>query len=467
MNLAEVQSIASLGESVCIELKKSTSQLESVGKVLCGFLNASGGQVFIGVTPGGRVSGQDVSDSTQRKIAATLQKFQPSAPISIERVPLDSKRQVIVLTASPDPDGKPYVFDGRPFQRVGTTTPAMPQETYRRWLLERYPSQGRWENRLAAGIALKDLDADEMLRTVRLGIEAGRLPESSGTDIGEILDRLGLRVGHRLRNAAVVLFGTGMEADYPQCLLRMARFKGIDKSVFIDNRQAHGHAFYLLEEAMSFMRRQLPISGRFESGRLERIDEPLFPVKALREAVINAVCHRTYTHAGGSISVGIYDDRLEIWSDGTLPFNLTPASLKRKHESRPRNPRIANVFFRRGLIEQWGRGTQDIVEMCVRAGHPEPEFSERAGFFGVRFVPNHYIGPPPIDYHLTDRQREILAIVGSRRVHLREIISRLKNVPATVTVRRDLYQLKRHGLIDFVGYGRSAAWYRTPSRSNS
>jgi len=68
------------------------------------------------------------------------------------------------------------------------------------------------------------------------------------------------------------------------------------------------------------MMRHLPIARRFEPGRLERIDEPLFQVAAHREAVINAICHQTYTHAGGAVSVAIYDDRLEIWSDGTLPF---------------------------------------------------------------------------------------------------------------------------------------------------
>ena len=102
--------------------------------------------------------------------------------------------------------------------------------------------------------------------------------------------------------------------------------------------------------------------------------------------------------------------------------------------------------------------------MCVRAGHPEPEFSERAGFFGVQFVPNQYIGPPPVAYDLSDRHREILQILGSRRVPLREIVSRLSNVPPIATVRSDLYRLKQRGLVDSVGYGRSAAWYRTPAR---
>ena len=69
------------------------------------------------------------------------------------------------------------------------------------------------------------------------------------------------------------------------------------------------------------------------------------------------------------------------------------ADLKRKHISAPRNPLIAGVFYRRGLIEQWGRGTQKIVDWCVAAGQPEPEFEEQAGAVVVRFLPSGY-NPP-------------------------------------------------------------------------
>jgi ATP-dependent DNA helicase RecG len=421
--------------------------------------------VLFGVTPEGRITGQTVADTTLRDVAALLDRFEPAAPVRVHRVPIGTSREVLVLEAPAAYDARPFAFDGRPYQRVGTVTSVMPQERYQTLLLDRAHARNRWENQVAEDVHIDDLDRDEVLRTVRLGIEAGRLPESTGGDIGDILDRLQLRKDGRLLNAGVVLFGTRLEQDYPQCQLRLARFRGIDKSAFLDNRQVHGHAFRLLDEAMAFMLRHLPISGRFEPGRLERIDEPLFPVAALREAVINAICHRTYAHAGGAVSVAIYDDRLEIWSDGTLPFGLKPEDLKRKHESRPRNPLIAGVFYRRGLIEQWGRGTQEIVSLCVRAGHPEPEFGEQAGSVWVRFLPSGYIAPHRVAHDLTERQREILEVIGrGRRIPLREIMARLSNPPAEATVRDDLYHLKRLGLIDSTGRGRGATWLLVPGQ---
>ena len=239
----------------------------------------------------------------------------------------------------------------------------------------------------------------------------------------------------------------------------MARFRGVDKSEFLDQRQIEGNAFVLLEEAMLFLRRHLPVAGRVVPGLFEREDEPLFPLEALREALVNAFCHRDYTIAGGSVSLAIYDDRLEIWSDGTLPFGLKPEDLKLEHSSRPRNPLIANAFYLRGIIERWGRGTQKIVELCVKAGHPEPEFGEQAGSVWVRFLPSGYIAPHRVAHDLTGRQREILQIIATvQSLPFRKIRNELRNPPPDRTLREELLHLKRLGLIDLEGFGRGAVW---------
>ncbi len=215
----------------------------------------------------------------------------------------------------------------------------------------------------------------------------------------------------------------------------------------------------LLEEAMLFLRRHLPVAGRIVPGLFEREDEPLFPLEALREALVNAFCHRDYTIVGGAVSLAIYDDRLEIWSDGTLPFGLTPEALKRDHPSKPRNPLIAKVFYLRGIIERWGRGTQKIVELCVKAGHPEPEFGEQAGSVWVRFLSSGYIAPHRVAHNLTERQREILHVLSKKpSMPLREIRSRLENPPSDRRLREELLHLKKLGLVLSSGHGWGAAW---------
>lgn len=212
---------------------------------------------------------------------------------------------------------------------------------------------------------------------------------------------------------------------------------------------------------MLFLRRHLPVAGKILPGILERKDEPLFPLTALREALVNAFCHRTYTDPGGAVSVAIFDDRLEIWNDGNLPFGLKPEDLKKDHTSHQRNPLIATVFYNRGLIERWGRGTQKMVALCVKAGHPEPEFFEQSNSFVVRFLPSDYIAPHRISHDLTDRQRHLLlclSVEEKKGSTFAEIKSQLNNPPADRTLRDDFQHLKRLGLIGVTGHGRGAKW---------
>jgi ATP-dependent DNA helicase RecG len=274
------------------------------------------------------------------------------------------------------------------------------------------------------------------------------------------LDRFQLRVDGQLLRAAVVLFGRKFMPYYPQCNVRLARFRGTDKTEFLDQRQLHGHAFQILDESMHFILRNIPIAGRFEPRRLERQDIPLYPPLALREALVNALCHRDYTIDGGAIFVAIYDDRLEISSLGLLPPGVTVADLKRDHMSRRRNPLIAGVFYRRGLIEPWGRGTQKIVDWCLEAGQPEPEFEERSGGVVVRFFPSGYAPPLRVSHDLTDRQRQVLQVLSDgERWRFRDVLTRLSPPPAARTLRDDLQMLKKLGLVDSGGRSVAARWW--------
>jgi ATP-dependent DNA helicase RecG len=83
--------------------------------------------------------------------------------------------------------------------------------------------------------------------------------------------------------------------------------------------------------------------------------------------------------------LAIFDDRVEVWSVGRLPSGITPEALLHDHNSVRRNPIIAEMFYRAGLIEQWGRGTNRVAEMCRHHGIPVPEFREAAGSVVVTF----------------------------------------------------------------------------------
>ncbi len=332
-------------ESKTLEFKETTGQLERAMETLCAFLNSEGGFILFGVTDKGKIVGQDVRDKTKRDLSEAIRHIEPFAAIQTYYVPVpETKKYVVVIQVIEDKYERPFTYKGRAYFRLESTTSIMSQNTYNQLLILRDEVKYRWESRTNEFLSIEDLDKEEILKTVRLGIEYGRLPESTGNDIPVILEKLNLIRNGKLIHAAAILFAKKELADYPQCLLRMARFKGIDKQVFIDNSQTRGNVFRQLDDAMSFFFKHLSLSGSV--NEIIREENLSVPIIALRESVVNALCHRQYRTPGGSVGIAIYDDRVEIENVGAFPMDISIEKLKSNHRSEPQNPLIAMSFIK-------------------------------------------------------------------------------------------------------------------------
>lgn len=386
LDMDRVSSLVKQGEGQELEFKRSTGELKEGMQTLCGFLNGAGGTVLFGIRPDGKIEGQETSDRTLREIAQTADRFEPPAHVAIQKVKAGPGRDVIAVTVESGLDQRPFVFDGHPFERVSSTTRRMPQAIYERLLLDRGRSKMRWENQPADGVTLKDLDRGEILRTRELAIQQNRISPGTSRDIGEILDRLNLRVNGTLTQAALMLYGKHLLPDYPQCLLKMGRFRGTRVTGdIVDNRQEHMNAFAMVREGMEFLRRTMPLGARFPKGEIFREDRYPVPLEALREIFLNAVMHRDYSNPSGYVAIAVFDDHIEIISYGHLPNAVSVRSLSGEHQSHPVNPLIAGAFHRTGAVEIWGRGTNRVIEHCKRHGAAPPTFMERQGFVIVTF----------------------------------------------------------------------------------
>lgn len=460
MNLSTLTELVAKGESEHLEFKRSTGQRSDGSKTVCAMLNGRiGGFVLFGVTDTGDPIGQEIGAHTIEQLVEELSRIEPPAFPDIETVALANGRFVVLLRVAGGTGV--YTFDGRAYHRVGPTTRVMPRQRYERVLLERMHASNRWENQPAERLNIEDLDLTEITRTVDEAIRRQRLTDLGTRDPREMLLGFGLINDGRLLNAAGVLFGRAerLATRYPQCLLRMARFRGDDKTEFIDNRQELGHAFDLLIRAQRFLRDHLPVAGRIVPNLFERVDDPVYPPEALREAIANALCHRDYGMGGGSVSIAIYDDRLEIASTGALPFGLTPEDLIRPHPSRPWNPLIAQVFYRRGIVEQWGRGTIKMAELTAQAGLAPPEFESGHGEVVVRFRPTRYVPPTRVSHDLSPLQRELLNILAHiGPAPLRDLKNNLSLPTPERTVQDNLQVMRQLGLVDLKGLRRSARW---------
>lgn len=181
-------------------------------------------------------------------------------------------------------------------------------------------------------------------------------------------------------------------------------------------------------------------------------DKTLIPPDAMREILVNALIHRDYSIAGGSISLAIFDDRVEVWSIGGFPEGITPSMLSRNHPSVQRNPTIADVFHRTGLIEKWGRGTNRVIEMCVAAGVKPPKFEEIAHAALVTFYVN-VLGPQArleselgseLESQLESLNKRVLMSLKSGPLNKAEISVKLgqkqASGPLHVTIRNALQE---------------------------
>ncbi|NNM59332.1 MAG: DeoR family transcriptional regulator [Legionellales bacterium] len=445
-----------------MEFKKSTTQLKSAAESLCAFLNTHGGLVFIGVLQNGDVVGQHISDATQQEIANLMQKFEPHASINISYISVpNTDKKVIVMQALPHPNEKPYIFDGRPYYREQSSTIQMPQSRYQQQLIHRQNHPLAWDKQTATDYAMEDLDHERIINVFQQSIKRERIPANSATDdIHEILWRMKLLRENKLTNAAVVLFCKEAMPLYSQCLVKLASFRDQTKRDFIDSQQIYGNLFYLYEISQEFLRRHTSIASHFISTSDERIDIPDYPLLAVREALINAFCHRDYATIGGAVTVSIYPDSLEITSHGNLPNGLTPELLKVRHDSQPRNSLMADVLYRCGLIETYGTGTQEIVRICQEEGRPEPDFIERANVVVVKMYKASIKQPQKQSQQneLSERQKTILTLLENQPfLTNQQIMAELKL--AERTLRRDLVSLSSLSLIESKGVGRAKEWF--------
>lgn len=464
MDFTKIKKLVQQKESDTVEFKTSTTQLKATFETVCAFLNGQGGVVLTGINDKGQVVGHDVSDNTRLEIARELNKIEPTPHINTHYISIKKNKFVIAIQVD---SGKhaPYIYDGRPFQRNQSATIRMSQHRYEQLLVERGQQNHSWEEVYINDCSLEDLDHDLILRAVRFAIQERRLNESVIlAKPKEILEKFNLIQGGRLTRAAVLLFCKNEKKQFIQSQLRLARFKGTNKQEFIDNKLLIDNAFQIYEKAINFLSNHLPIAGKISDDSPYRIDTPAIPYKALRETLVNAICHRDYSIRGGAISIAIYDDRVEITNTGNLPTGISSEDLYNTHRSVLRNPLIAKVLHTCGFIEMWGRGTQEIIEFCKQSGKPEPKFLSTNIDFTVcfpLFETNTTMETikQPQQLSLNPRQEEILRLLHNHHLMTtKEILHTLQNPPSLRTVKADLFTLHKLGLIQQQEKGKNTRW---------
>lgn len=171
---------------------------------------------------------------------------------------------------------------------------------------------------------------------------------------------------------------------------------------------------------------------------MKRIETKDYPVAALREVILNSLVHRNYL--GAPTQIRVYDDKIMFWNEGVLPQGLTIEGLKGFHASQPRNVLIADICFKGGYIDSWGRGILKIFKACEEAGLPEPEVIELQNGLLVTLFKDNLSSEKLINLGLNERQvRAVQYVKENGRITNKEYQDLFDVSRATAT--RDLSEL--------------------------
>ena len=432
-------------ESQIREYKQSVSEWREIVETIAAFATANGGMVHIGITPDGRRVGLQIGQDTLEQLANRIRQNTdpPQYPSII--VEGDTDNAVILLRIEECPIKPVWAFN-RPMKRVGATNQHLTRDEAN-WLVEQ--TTGRtWDALPHDTFTTADID--------RAAVQAFlRRAELDREMVAEaLLNKLRLHAKNgALCNAAPLLFAEEPCLFVNSAQLKCGRFLGKEPVNFLDEQTLTGNVLSQFDDALKFIIRNT--KQGIKIGRTERERLPEYPDEAVREALINAICHRDYT-SPGTIQVRIYDNRMEIWNPGRLPFDLTIAELYREHASRPRNLLLAEILFRLRMIERWGTGTNRILSTCKPHGIV-PTFREAMGNFIVTFPLQEQFVAIPESLQLSERQHKAIEYVFEHGSVNNTEYQQLFAIGKTIAAR-ELSALAKAGVFIPIASGRSTRY---------
>lgn len=338
-------------------------------KWICGFANANGGTIYIGKDDDGKVTG--LADAKQ--LLETLpNKIRDNLGIVCD-VNLQIENGLDFIEIITKPYSVPVSLRGRYYFRSGSSKLELTGNELNDFLLKK--AGKTWDDVIEESATINDIDESSVKKFLEDAVLSGRMPDISGLSTLEILEKLRLVKEGKLKRGALILFGKDPNQFYPNILVKIGRFSGTDEDLTFQEIE-EGNLIQLLAGVTEQLNKKF-LTKQIDFKGLQRIEKGEYPVAAIREMLLNALVHRNYM--GSSVQLRVYDNKLTIWNEGTLPEGLDYESLKRNHSSRPRNPIIADACFKAGYIDSWGRGTLKIYKSCLEAELPEPEIKPLDG----------------------------------------------------------------------------------------
>ena len=432
-----IQKCASMNtESQNIEFKENWR--DEYLKWICGFANAQGGKLYIGVCDDGKICGIADVEKLMKEIPNKVRDLL-GILVEVNVLVRDGKHYIEIVT---DAYLYPISYRGHYYLRSGSTNQELKGATLDRFMLRK---QGRtWD-----GVPVPHLKAEELDNATfdlfrRYAKRSGRMEDGDLQDDNRLLlDKLRLVERDYLKRAAALLFHPDPESFVAGAFIKIGYFQANANLIYQD--EVHGNLLHQAKTTLEILTTKY-LRALISYEGIHRIESLPMPREALREALLNAIVHKSYESLT-PIQIAVYDDKLEIWNSGILPEEWTVSNLLDRHRSQPYNPDIANVFFRAGEVEAWGRGIERMTTACKNAGCPIPEFQYNCGGLWTIF---HFSG----DYQqgfASETTQETTQETSCRKTKLQqEMIDYLRAKPQAT--RKELAEAIAGSTIDGIKY---------------
>jgi ATP-dependent DNA helicase RecG len=423
----------------------------SLAETMAAFANADGGTILIGLNIQGQVVDHMIDETVQGHLVRALVMCRPPVVTDWEQYDLPGGT-VVALKIARSPELH-ALADGRVLIRVGAENRPMSGEAIRH--LAATKSSGDFESEPVTGATLVDLDKAVLDEYLRLRVERG---QRSLTDT--LQDHL-VDIGAMIEDgtptvAGMLLFGKHPQTFLPQSGLIFVKFlgkeaRGRDGMAGYGRRvEIEGPAARIIERAWQVVNEEMRVEAVVTGLRREEVPE--YPRFAVREALVNAVCHRDYRLSGRRVEIRMYEDRLELISPGGLPGYITLDNIVEEHFSR--NPRLVAGLFQWGYIEELGLGIDRMIEEMLQYGHAAPNFEAKPYSFTVRL--HNTLERPPVttpswQSNMNERQMRARNFIEQQgRITNRDYRQLCPDVNPE-TLRLDLVDLVDKGLLLKIG----------------
>ena len=422
----------------------------TLAETMVAFANTEGGTIVVGMRDDGKPTGRIENEALDRALKEADSNCNPPVVVGSWE-PLETDEGTAYALRVPRSIELHALSDGRVLIRAGARNrPLGGQEILK---LASAKSTGDFESEVVVGATKEDFSRKMIDEYLAKRAERTKRPYNGKVD--DLLREIGaIDAEGRPTVSGIVLFSEYPQHWLPQTSVVFAKFVGKTPrgenglAGYSRREELTGPLPRLIESAWNLIWSEMAVSAVVKG--LEREETYEYPAFAVREAIVNAVCHRDYRLKGRRIEIRMYSDRLEVISPGGLPGFITVDNIIDEHFSR--NPRIVNGLFQWGYIEELGLGIDRMVEVMEQAGHRPPSFDARPYSFAVTLYNERERQTAP-DWARNTNHRQARALQYIRdhgSITNREYRSLIQGVSAE-TLRLDLADMVERGMLLKIG----------------